>query len=104
MTEHMREDESKQPSRRHWPPGVQSISVDNLDTLGVDRNGNLYWDGKAVEMRHFVFTRGQTLLAALVTAAAILGGVGAAAQGWAAYHDWACRVGWPAGVTCPPHP
>jgi len=31
----------------------------------------------------------------------IVGGIGAAVQGWAAYHDWACRNKRPSIVACP---
>ena len=83
-----------------WPPGVRTISLDKeMDCLGVDRHGNLYWDGKPVEVRRFSLTRWQAFWAGVVAAFAIAGSIGAFAQGWAAYHDWACRAGWPA-VTC----
>ena len=28
-----------------WPPGVRPIGMDEADCLGVDRRGNLCWDG-----------------------------------------------------------
>jgi hypothetical protein len=67
--------------------------------LGVDRRGNLYWDGKAVEVRRLLLTRKQALWGIVIGVFAIVGAIGAAAQGWAAYNDWACRAGWPA-VAC----
>jgi hypothetical protein len=34
----------------HWPSGVHSISQDGLDFLGIDDDGQLYWDGKLVRV------------------------------------------------------
>jgi len=31
-----------------WPPGVRSIAMDEVDALGVDADGALYWDGKSI--------------------------------------------------------
>jgi len=74
-----------------WPPGVRPIGMDEADCLGVDRRGNLYWDGKPVEVRNFALTFGQKVWAGIVAVSAVVGAVGAAAQGWVSYHEWACR-------------
>jgi hypothetical protein len=37
----------------------------------------------------------------VVAAFTAVGGIGCAAQGWAAYHDWACRNNQPAFLKCP---
>jgi hypothetical protein len=34
-----------------WPDDVWSIGLDRLDLLGVDLEGDLYWNGKRVEVR-----------------------------------------------------
>jgi hypothetical protein len=67
--------------------------------LGIDRRGNLYWGGKPVEVRHFWLTRWQKVGAVIIAVSALIGAIGAAAQGWVAYDDWACRAGLPA-VAC----
>ena len=63
------------------------------DGLGIDNDGRLHWNGRPVEIvgRRLDLTRGQFVMAVIVAAFTALGGIGAAAQGWAAYHDWACR-------------
>jgi hypothetical protein len=65
--------------------------------LGIDRYGNLYWDGRPIEVRYFwlTLTRWQQVGAVIVVVSALLGAIGAATQGWVAYADWACRADWP---------
>ena len=99
-----REDELKEvplwtANKQAWPPGVRAIGQDELDCLGVDRRGNLYWDGKPVEVRHFSLTFWQKVGAVIIAGSALVAAIGAGFQGWTAYHDWACRVDWPA-ATC----
>src|SRR5262249_26132424 len=43
---------------RSWPAGVRT-GRRRGDCLGIDRRGNLYWDGRPVEVRHFWLTRWQ---------------------------------------------
>ena len=78
-----------------WPPGVRPIGKDELECLGIDQRGILYWDGKPAQSRQFVLTRGQKIWAVLVVLAAIAGGLGSFVQGFLTYHDWACREGLP---------
>jgi hypothetical protein len=79
-----------------WPQGVRPVGVDELHCLGIDRRGNIYWDGKPVEVRHFVLTRSQKIWAILVALAAIGGGIGSCTQGALLYNEWACREDLPA--------
>jgi hypothetical protein len=44
---------------------------------------------------------GQFWLAVIVAVATAVAAIGAVAQGFAAYNEWACKVGWKA-VACPP--
>jgi hypothetical protein len=97
--EELREVPLWRPNKDRWPPGVRTVGMDEVDCLGIDRHGNLYWDGKPVEVRRFSLTRWQAFWTGVVATFAIAGSIGAFAQGWAAYHDWACRDGWPA-ITC----
>ena len=34
----------------HWPQNVRSISVEGLENLGISDSGELYWDGKRLEI------------------------------------------------------
>jgi hypothetical protein len=109
MTARTREDELREvplwrANKESWPAGVRTIGLDvEGDCLGIDRRGNLYWDGKPVEVRHswltLWLTRWQQVGAVIVVGSVLVGGIGAAAQGWAAYEDLACRAGWPA-IAC----
>lgn len=107
MTARTREEELREvplwkANKGAWPPGVRPIGMDEADCLGVDRRGNLYWDGKPVEVRNFALTFGQKVWAGIVAVSAVVGAVGAAAQGWVSYHEWACGVGWWLVATCAP--
>src|SRR6266478_8442989 len=63
MTARTREDELREvplwrANKESWPAGVRPIGLDvEGDCLDIDRRGNLYWDGKPVEVRHFWLTR-----------------------------------------------
>jgi hypothetical protein len=104
MTLHTSEDELREvpvwrANKETWPPGVREIRVEEADCLGIDRHGNLYWDGKPVEVKHFwlslLLTRWQQVGAVIVVVSALIGALGGATQGWVGYEDWACRAGWP---------
>jgi hypothetical protein len=96
MTNTKREDKLNpaQSGRSDLPPGkLRSISMDEIDTLQVDRNGRLYWDGKPVEVsRRLTFW--QSVGAFIVGTFVVIGCVGSFLQGLTAYHDLACRMGW----------
>jgi hypothetical protein len=79
----------------------REIAMEEQDCLGIDRRGNLYWDGKPIEVRYFwpPLTRWQKVGAVIVVASALIGAIGVATQGWVAYDDWACRAGLPS-VAC----
>jgi hypothetical protein len=65
-----------------WPAGVRPIGVDDLRRLGISADHQLFWDGRRIEVRRaFVLTGFQKGLAAAVTVAAILGGLGGAVTG-----------------------
>lgn len=89
------------PNLSTWPKGIRSISLEEAGALGVDAKGELYWQGKPVEIRRPLdLTVGQFWLAVIVAVATAFAAVGAVAQGFAAYNEWACKVGWRA-VACP---
>ena len=103
MTDRTREAEFKEvplwrPNKQAWPPGVRSIGIiDEIDCMGVDRWGNLYWDGKALEVKQMVLvlTRWQKFWAAVVAVFAVLAGIGSCTQAVISYDEWACRNGLP---------
>jgi hypothetical protein len=89
--------------KTRWPRHVRPISMAESDGLGIDNDGRLYWNGKPVEIigRRVDLTRVQAAFAIAVAVFTIIGAIGGAAQGWVAYHDWACRNKQPALLSCP---
>jgi len=62
MTARSREDELREvplwkANKERWPPGVREIAMEEQDCLGIDRRGNLYWDGKPIELQCQVNSR-----------------------------------------------
>jgi hypothetical protein len=103
-----REDELKRVplqniDKSRWPKNVRPIAMAETGGLGIDNDGRLHWNGKPVEIigRRLDLTGAQNFVAVLVAIFTIIGGIGVAAQGWAAYHDWACRNKQPAVLACP---
>jgi hypothetical protein len=65
------------PAPSDWPPGVEPISLDDLQRLGINATNELFWDGKHVEVRRqLVFTRFQKIFGIAVSVFAILGALG----------------------------
>jgi hypothetical protein len=73
-----------QPNEQAWPPSVRAIGQDELGCLGIDRSGNLYWDGKPVEVRHFSLTRWQRVGAVIVGLFAAVAAIATSVQAWVA--------------------
>jgi hypothetical protein len=63
-------------NKERWPPGVRAIGMEEMDCLGVDRRGNLYWDGKPVEVRRFSLTGWQAFVATVIAGFAAAGAFG----------------------------
>jgi hypothetical protein len=100
MTARTREDELREvplwkANKELWPPGVREIAVEEQDCLGIDRYGNLYWDGRPIEVRYIFLTRRQAVWAVIIAISALVGAIGVATQGLVAYDDLACRAGLP---------
>ncbi len=75
--------------------GVHALSDEGRRLLGLDRKGQLYWDGKPLEVRRrFGLTWRQKLVAGAVTAAAIAGGLNGIVQAVSAGTEFGCRHGW----------
>src|SRR5215510_2497609 len=74
-------------NKETWPTGVREIREEEANCLGIDRHGNLYWDGKPVEVRHFwlslLLTRWQQVGAAIVVVSELFAAIGATAAGTA---------------------
>jgi hypothetical protein len=104
MTEHTRLDEAVplwKADKPTWPRGVRTIGQDELDCLGIDRRGHIYWDGKPVEVRHLTLSPWQRFWVAVVSLFLVAGGLGSCVQGFVSYQDWACSTGRPAFAACP---
>ncbi|MCP3475639.1 hypothetical protein NLM33_35795 [Bradyrhizobium sp. CCGUVB1N3] len=86
-----------------WPKNVRPISTGEADGLGIDLNGRLYWNGRPVEIigQRLDLTWAQTAIAIVVAVFTGVAAIGTTAQGWVAYHDWACRNKQPAIMACP---
>jgi hypothetical protein len=75
---------ARSPSRarkeweKSWPSDVWTIGVDRLDLLGVDEEGNLYWDGKPIEIRRPLSLTAWQRIGAVVLAVSALVAAGAA--------------------------
>lgn len=60
-----------------WPQHVKRIEIADLKRLGISDGNQLFWDGRRVEIRRpLVLTGFQKSVAVVVTACAILGGIG----------------------------
>jgi hypothetical protein len=72
-----------------WPKDVRPIGMAEVDGLGIDPDGRLYWNGKPVEIigRRIDLTWTQTVIAIAVAAFTAIGALGTLAQGGVAYHD-----------------
>lgn len=86
----------------HWPAGVAEINIGQIGLLGVDKDNRLYWDGKPVEVKQRLsLSWWQGFGSVLLVVFSVVGGLGAAAQGWAAAHQWSCQIRWTQWA-CPP--
>lgn len=78
-----------------WPAGVHALSREGLLLLGLDGKGQLYWDGKPVEVRRRLdLTLRQKLIGGAVTAALIASGVNGLVQAVSAGTEYGCKHGW----------
>lgn len=85
---------------QNWPNGVRGIGMNELDNLGIDRNGVLYWNGRVITIeKRLTLSFWQKAWAVVIAAMAFLVSISAIAQGLAAYGPWACTIGLPS--ICP---
>lgn len=72
------------PDQSRWPPGIRSIGLDEVDALGMDANGELYWHGKLVELKKpLKLTRWQSVAAIAVALSTVSMAI---VDLWRAYH------------------
>jgi hypothetical protein len=101
--------EQQEPGSEPPPPepigrNLHPVDMTDLSRLSIDREGRLYWDGKAVETHHrFAMSRQQVIAAGIVAVFVVIGAIGAVLQGSVAARDWACRLGWSASACAMPH-
>jgi hypothetical protein len=90
----------------NWPEGVREINVENLASLGINDSGELFWNGRRIEVRRRLrLSWWQNAGAAAVVIATVLGGLGGFAQGAVAVVDFGCaRKSWTSWCAAVPQP
>ena len=76
----------KKFDKKGWPEGVRGVGLDELDALGVNRQGRLYWDGVPVKVSGRL-TKWQSAGAVLVTLATVAAAIAEGVQAWYAISD-----------------
>lgn len=67
------EDHANRPTPEGWPLQVKPVYMDDLDHLGMDKEGNLYWQGKRLKTATTLdLTTWQAVLAGAAAIAAVL--------------------------------
>lgn len=73
---------------------VHAVNAMDLSRLSIDDAGQLYWDGKPVEVRRRLAMSPAQIFAAIIVALfVVVGAIGSALQATATVHEWSCRVG-----------
>jgi len=87
-----------------WPTNVRPVAMTEVDGLGIDPSGRLYWNGKPVEIvsQRLDLTWVQTAIALSVAIFTSIAALATAVPAWTAYNDLACKVGWHFATKCPP--
>lgn len=89
-----------------WPRGVREIAMHETGGLGIDKDGQLYWNGTPVEIvsQRLDLTAWQNIIGGAVALFTLITALATSVQAWTAYHDWACKVHWPVATKCPAEP
>jgi len=88
-------------SRPQWRRGIESISLDDLNRIGIDPEHQLYWDGNPIEVRRsIVLMRLQKRIAVIATIVGLFAGIATIATGTnnASIFLWARHISW---LSCP---
>jgi hypothetical protein len=67
----------KKTNFSEWPKGVRAIGVDEMDALGVDAQGMIYWHGRPIALRRIELRGWEFWFALLATVGAFLSGIAA---------------------------
>ena len=51
MGNDQKQQQANSPYKKGWPLGVSPITCADIESLGVGKDGRLYWDGKPIEIR-----------------------------------------------------
>jgi len=84
-----------------WPPGVEQIGLEDLGRLGINKNDQLFWDGRRIEVRQSLALTGfQKVIAGVAAVFAVLGALGGFVTGFNNASVFLCTRGvdW---LTCP---
>jgi hypothetical protein len=60
-----------------WPKGVRTIGLDEMNALGVDASGTLYWHGKSVAIRRLELRSAELFLATIAALGTLISGLAA---------------------------
>lgn len=64
---------------KHWPVGVEPLSIEEFDKLGLNARNELFWDGKRLVTRNRIYLTwpqaGLAILAAIASFATIATGL-----------------------------
>ena len=61
------------PDQGSWPRSVRAVGPKELDNLGIDRKGQLYWDGKPIQTQNRIRLNGWQALFGIMAALATVG-------------------------------
>ncbi len=84
-----------------WPAGVEQIGLEDLGRLGINKNDQLFWDGRRIELRQSLALTGfQKAIAGTAALCAVLGALGGFVTGFNNASVFLCTRGvdW---LTCP---
>jgi hypothetical protein len=69
------------PDKKTWDKGIRPIALAEIDSLGLDVNGNLYWQGKKVKTVETIeLTVWQNTIAVIATVATVVQAIVAVAE------------------------
>ena len=85
----------------NWPAGVEQIGLEDLGRLGINKDDQLFWDGRRIEVRQsLALTTFQKVIAGAAALCAVLGALGGFVTGFNNASVFLCARGidW---LTCP---
>ena len=73
--EDLKEVPPKKATPDKWPRGVRTIGLDEMNALGVDATGTLYWHGKSVAVRRIELRLNELVILGIGAVGALLSGL-----------------------------